>query len=114
MSLEDGGGAGLIVGAADDKAPEILLVDPSVEDGDGLELLPYARAKVPWAQALLISTSDNAHLMGSYIAAGANDVVTRPFDIGTLESRIVRLSHGGRIRGFGPTNLDEDGAHAGI
>jgi signal transduction histidine kinase len=75
----------------DADAPEILLVDPVVDDGDGLELLAYARAKVPWAQALLISTTDSAHLMGSYIAAGANDVVTRPFDIGTLETRIVRL-----------------------
>lgn len=75
----------------DEQGPEILLVDPEVEDGDGLELLGYARTKAPWAQVLVISTPDKGHLMGSYIAAGANDVVTRPFDIGTLESRIVRM-----------------------
>lgn len=73
------------------EVPEILIVDPDAQDGDGIELVGQLRERVPWAQVLVIAASDKAERTGAFIAAGANDVVSRPFDIGTLEGRILRL-----------------------
>jgi C4-dicarboxylate-specific signal transduction histidine kinase len=77
--------------AIEQDGPEILIVDPDLGGGDVIELIMRLRGRVPWAQVLVITPAEMAEHTSAYIAAGANDVVTRPFDIGTLEGRILRL-----------------------
>lgn len=84
--------------AIEQEGPELLVIDPELPDGDGLEAIGQARSRVPWVQVLLISSAEQVHRMGAYIAAGANDVVTRPFDIGTLEGRVLRLKQALPVR----------------
>jgi C4-dicarboxylate-specific signal transduction histidine kinase len=84
--------------AIEQDGPELLVIDPELPDGDGLEAIGQARGRVPWVQVLVVSPAEQMHRMSAFIAAGAHDVVLRPFDIGMLEGRVLRLKQALPVR----------------
>ena len=72
-------------------APDLLVIDPTLPDGDGLALIQELRARQPWVQVFVICRVASAERMPRFIAAGANDVAFKPFDVGTLVSRATAL-----------------------
>jgi signal transduction histidine kinase len=71
--------------------PALLVIDPSLPDGDGTALIAAVRAAHPWAQIFAILRPSWAEKTSRYIAAGANDVAVKPFDVGKLPARADAL-----------------------
>jgi signal transduction histidine kinase len=71
--------------------PSLCVLDPDAPGGDGLALLATLRAREPWLQVLVICGSKHATSTSTFIAAGANDVAVKPFDVGALPNRVARL-----------------------
>jgi signal transduction histidine kinase len=77
-------------------APEILVLDPELPDGDGTALITAVRAQHAWAQTLVACRPGWHVRTAALIAAGASDLVLKPFDVGTLPLRVTRLQRAGR------------------
>ena len=73
------------------EAPALLVIDPGLPDGDGTELIAEVRARHPWAQIFAILRPSWADQTSRFIAAGANDVAVKPFDVGKLPARAHAL-----------------------
>jgi two-component system, NtrC family, sensor histidine kinase HydH len=71
--------------------PALLVIDPGLPDGDGTELIAEVRARHPWAQIFAIPRPSWADQTSRFIAAGANDVAVKPFDVGKLPARAHAL-----------------------
>ncbi|HVY48732.1 MAG TPA: ATP-binding protein [Minicystis sp.] len=72
------------------EAPALLVVDPDLPDGDGIELVQEATAAHPWMQVFVVAPAKHAARAASFIAAGASDIAVKPFDVGTLVGRVTR------------------------
>jgi two-component system, NtrC family, sensor histidine kinase HydH len=77
--------------AVDAEAPALLVIDPGLPDGDGTALIADVRARHPWAQIFAIPRPSWADQTSRFIAAGANDVAVKPFDVGKLPARAHAL-----------------------
>lgn len=73
------------------EAPALLVLDPGLPDGDGTALVTEVRARHPWAQVFVILRPSWADQTSRFIAAGANDVAVKPFDVGKLPARAEAL-----------------------
>ncbi len=71
--------------------PALLVIDPGLPDGDGTALIAAVRAAHPWAQIFAILRPSWAEKTSRFIAAGANDVAVKPFDVGKLPARAESL-----------------------
>lgn len=71
--------------------PALLVIDPGLPDGDGTALIAEVRARHPWAQIFAIPRPSWADQTSRFIAAGANDVAVKPFDVGKLPARANAL-----------------------
>jgi signal transduction histidine kinase len=82
-----------------DEVPSLLVIDPALPDGDGTDLVDEVRAAHPWVRVLMIPQQSWADQMSRFIAAGANDVAVKPFDVGQLPARaraLLRAAEGAR------------------
>ena len=73
------------------EVPALLVIDPGLPDGDGTALIAEVRARHPWAQIFAILRLSLADQTSRFIAAGANDVAVKPFDVGKLPARVNAL-----------------------
>lgn len=74
------------------RAPsDVALVDVDLEGGDAVGWITELRARQPWMQVLAICDQWWADKAADIIAAGASDIVIKPFDIGALVPRVGRL-----------------------
>jgi signal transduction histidine kinase len=71
--------------------PSLLVIDPDAPGGDGLSLIAELRAREPWLQIFVLCEPRHAASTALFIAAGANDLAVKPFDVGTLPKRVARL-----------------------
>lgn len=71
--------------------PALIVIDPSLPDGDGTELIAQVRAWHSWVQIFVIPGPGFTDQIAALIAAGANDVAMKPFDVGRLSSRLESL-----------------------
>jgi len=67
--------------------PDVVLLDLGLPDRDGLELIPLIRER-SLAPLIVISARDVSDDKISALDLGADDYVTKPFDIGELQARI--------------------------
>ncbi len=74
-----------------EEPPALMVIDPSLPDGDGTQLIAEVRARYPWAQIFAIPRASWAEKTSHFIAAGANDVAVKPFDVGKLPARAHAL-----------------------
>lgn len=68
---------------------DLILLDMNLPDGDGLEIIEYARliSSVP---IIVLSAIDLEAYIISSINLGADDYLTKPFSLGILEAKIKR------------------------
>jgi len=81
------------------RQPDVVLLDPDLPDLDGIQLTRLLRQ---WTQApiLVVSTRNVERFKIAALDAGADDYVTKPFDLGELLARIrVALRRAGGPNG---------------
>ena len=78
--------------------PDLVLLDLSLPDLNGLELLPMLRAAVPGVAVIVVTCHDEESRMIKLLDAGADDYLIKPFGFGTLLARVrAVLRRGARI-----------------
>ena len=84
------------------EAPDILLLDLGLSDMDGMELLRLVRQKQFPTQVLILTARDSTTAKVTGLDAGADDYLTKPFEIDELLARLRVLE---RRLGNAPTAL---------
>lgn len=69
-------------------APQILLCDIILPDGNGMDICRFAKQSNPYCQVLLLSslTDELDKVLG--LELGADDYITKPFSVRELRSRV--------------------------
>jgi DNA-binding response OmpR family regulator len=80
-------------------APDLLLLDVNLPDGNGFDLLKRLRAEQVFAPALFLTarTDEADRLMG--FAVGGDDYVTKPFSMAELVARVGAMLRRARQSG---------------
>jgi two-component system, NtrC family, response regulator AtoC len=73
-----------------DTAPNLLLLDLSRGDGDGIHLLPWLRRLRPELAIVVLCDPEDADRQKEATRMGAKDVLTRPVTQGQIESVVSR------------------------
>jgi DNA-binding response OmpR family regulator len=68
--------------------PDILLLDLGLPDMDGLELLRLVRQKKLSTQVLILTARDSTNAKVAGLDAGADDYLTKPFELDELLARL--------------------------
>ncbi len=66
----------------------LALLDRRLPDGDGVTLVPLLRATQPNVRILMLTAADSIRERVKGLDAGADDYLTKPFDIDELMARI--------------------------
>lgn len=72
-------------------SPTILLVDWNLPDVDGLTICKRARSLHPDLPIIMVTVRDDPADVVACLQAGADDYVTKPFDLKVLLSRVQAL-----------------------
>ncbi|PUA27013.1 MAG: DNA-binding response regulator [Cellvibrio sp. 79] len=89
------------------ESPDILLLDLGLPDMDGMELLQLVRQKQFTTQVLILTARDSTTAKVAGLDAGADDYLTKPFEVDELLARLRVLE---RRLGNAPTALMQVGA----
>ncbi len=89
------------------ESPDILLLDLGLPDMDGLDLLKLVRQKQSPTQVLILTARDSTSAKVAGLDAGADDYLTKPFEVDELLARLRVLE---RRLGNAPTALIKVGA----
>jgi two-component system KDP operon response regulator KdpE len=83
-------------------APDLVLLDLGLPDGDGLDLIDHVRALAP-TPIVVLSARDGEAVKVAALDRGADDYVTKPFGVEELLARLrAALRHGIQARGSLP------------
>ncbi|WP_322880918.1 response regulator transcription factor [Pandoraea sputorum] len=90
---------------------DALVLDLGLPDGDGLDLIASVRAVEPDIPVLILTARDGIEYRISGLNAGADDYMSKPFDLRELAARLhalVRRTHGraAQVIEAGPLRLD--------
>jgi DNA-binding NtrC family response regulator len=80
--------------ALSDEKPELVLLDLSLPDASGLELLAKARLRLPGTPVIVVTASDSVDDVIKALKGGAIDYLTKPVDI---QRMIVSLANAVKI-----------------
>jgi len=103
--------------AAQDFRPDAVVLDVSLPDFGGLEVLRRLRARSPQICVLFLSARDEAADRTAGIAAGADDYMTKPFSLDEVvarlrgllrRSRLARSDHGDHYLVVADLTMNED------
>lgn len=83
--LDNGKAASTFLAA---EPPDILLLDLGLPDMDGLELLRLVRHKKFPTQVLILTARDSTNAKVAGLDAGADDYLTKPFELDELLARL--------------------------
>lgn len=72
-------------------SPTILLVDWNLPDANGLDICKRARSFHPDLPIIMVTVRDDPADVVACLQAGADDYVTKPFDLQVLLSRVKAL-----------------------
>lgn len=106
-SLEDGGfevvaeaatGAEAVLRAVD-HAPDVIVMDLRMPEGDGIEATAAIRAARPWSRVLALSVSDDLDEIVGAIRAGATGHLRKEESMSVLAESLRLLHHGGVVLG---------------
>jgi CheY-like chemotaxis protein len=76
------------IAAAEDESLILILSDINMPGMSGLELLPKAKAMRPDVPIIMITAYGDAETKRKALASGAEALLTKPIDFGTLRSEI--------------------------
>jgi DNA-binding response OmpR family regulator len=77
-------------------APDLVILDVLLPDGDGIDLCRELRTRGPSPPVVVITADASAGERAA--AAGADLVLVKPFDPDDLEARVERLLEGRPVR----------------
>jgi two-component system OmpR family response regulator len=80
----------------DDHALDVLLIDIGLPDADGRDVCVALRSAGQVAPVMFLTALDQRHEKLAGFAAGADDYVTKPFDLAELVARVEALARRGR------------------
>lgn len=86
----------------EEKIPDLLLVDWNMPDGSGDELCRWVRSRWEKLPILFLTVRGDARDVVSGFENGADDYVTKPFDLEILASRIRALLRRSDMAGQNP------------
>ncbi len=103
VSIESVGSATEALDFAPGFAPDLLVIDLHLPDGDGLALLPQLRAALgrPALPAVLCSADDSVELAARAEAAGFGARWSKPVQIPAVIAELRRLEASGSGAGVG-------------
>ena len=98
------------------RAPDVVVLDVMLPDGDGIELCRRLRAEGLRAPVLFLTARDATEDKVRGLTVGGDDYVTKPFSLEELEARLralLRRAGGGTAEAakrlaFADLELDED------
>jgi len=95
-------------------AYDIVLLDVTLPDGNGLALLPLIKQLNPHTGVLIISAKGALDDKVAGLDLGADDYITKPFHLAELNSRIKallrrRFFEGGELLEFNEISVDTSG-----
>ena len=98
--------------ALDQHIPGIVLIDWNMPDGDGNSLCGWIRSKWKDLPVIFLTVRNDSGDMISGFECGADDYVTKPFELDVLYSRIrALLRRAGNVQGrylsCGPVSIDK-------
>ena len=83
------------------RPPDLLLLDLGLPDGDGLAFCAYVRAEGSIAPIVVVTARDSLFSRVEGLKAGADDYVTKPFELPELLARVDALLRRQRWHGAG-------------
>jgi len=109
----DGGEAVRLFGEED--RLDVLVLDIGLPDADGRDVCVALRSAGQTAPVLFLTALDQRHEKLAGFAAGADDYLTKPFDIAELAARVEALARRGRlVTPPSPTDLVLDPARHAV
>lgn len=95
-------------------APDLVLIDWNMPDGEGAFVCKWIRSKWKELPLIFLTVRDDTRDIVSGFESGADDYVTKPFELEVLYSRIAALlRRAGNVQGrylsCGPLNVDTEG-----
>lgn len=82
---------------AGDAAIDVLLIDVGLPDSDGRDVCVALRSAGQVAPVMFLTALDQRHEKLAGFAAGADDYLTKPFDLAELVARVEALVRRGRL-----------------
>jgi len=76
--------------AVERAAPELVVLDRRLPDGDGLDYLPELRSQLPGTPVVMVTAHGDIQSAVEAIRAGASDYVAKPVDLTDLVMRAQR------------------------
>lgn len=100
--------------ALDRHAPDLVLIDWNMPDGEGAFVCKWIRSKWKELPLIFLTVRDDTRDIVSGFESGADDYVTKPFELEVLYSRIAALlRRAGNVQerylSCGPLNVDTEG-----
>jgi DNA-binding response OmpR family regulator len=77
----------------------VVLVDHSLPDGTGIDLIRHIRQQELTSRIVMITAHDHATLAGSALRAGADQYLTKPISLEALGLLVQRLLSPGELSG---------------
>lgn len=95
-------------------APDLVLIDWNMPDGEGAFVCKWIRSKWKELPLIFLTVRDDTRDIVSGFESGADDYVTKPFELEVLHSHIAALlRRAGNVQGrylsCGPLNVDTEG-----
>lgn len=86
----EAGGVAAALAVAETARPDLIILDLGLPDGDGLDVVRQLRVhdRMP---ILILSVKNLEADKIAALEAGADDYVTKPFDVGELHARLAAL-----------------------
>ena len=78
----------------EDEPFDVLIVDISMPEVSGLDLLVHVRRHAPQSKVILISGVSNTDFLAKALSLGAYDYFQKPFDLGQLAKSVTAATSG--------------------
>lgn len=103
IAAHDGREALVLFGA--DNRIDVIVMDIGLPDADGRDVVQALKSAGQHAPVLFLTALDATHDLLSGFAAGADDYVTKPFEIKVVLARLDALARRGPERGLAAAGL---------
>ena len=101
FAVDTAGTAAQAVEKAAEQPPDLVLLDATLPDGDGLDVRRRMRAEGSGAEVVFLTTRDTRNDLVAGLAYGDDDWITKPFDVEVLLARVRAVLR--RVRADGPS-----------